>query len=82
MKAIVGSARVALVTSAWHLPRAAALFRRAGVAILPCPSDYSALTNDYFDWNDLTWDAESLTRSTYAVREDIGYLWVWLRGKV
>jgi uncharacterized SAM-binding protein YcdF (DUF218 family) len=82
VKALVGAQPVALVTSAWHMPRAAALFHKAGVTILPCPADYSARPNAYFSLNDLTWDAESLNRTTYAVREDIGYLWVWLRGKV
>lgn len=81
VKALVGGDRVALVTSAWHMPRAAALFRHAGVAILPCPADYSARPDDRFSWGDLSWDAESLMRSTYAVRENIGYLWIWLRGK-
>jgi uncharacterized SAM-binding protein YcdF (DUF218 family) len=82
VKAIVGSDHVALVTSAWHMPRANALFRHAGVATVPCPADYSARANVYFSWNDLGWDAESLTRSTYAVRENVGYLWVWLRRRV
>jgi uncharacterized SAM-binding protein YcdF (DUF218 family) len=82
VKALVGSQPVALVTSAWHMPRAAALFHKSGVTILPCPADYSARPNAYFSLSDLTWDAESLDRTTYAVREDIGYLWVWLRRKV
>ena len=82
VKALVGSAPIALVTSAWHMPRAAGLFRHAGVNTLPCPSDFTGRLNPVFDWTDLTWDSESLIRSTYAVREDIGALWVRLRGKV
>ncbi len=82
VKALVGKQPVALVTSAWHMPRAAALFHKTGVTILPCPADYSARPNARLSLSDLTWDAESLTRTTYAVREDIGYLWVWLRRKV
>ena len=39
VRAIVGDAPIALVTSAWHMPRAAAIFRKAGVNILPCPAD-------------------------------------------
>jgi uncharacterized SAM-binding protein YcdF (DUF218 family) len=81
-KALVGAAPTALVTSAWHMRRAAGLFRKAGVAILPCPADYLARPNAYFHWSDLLWDPESLTRSSCAVSENIGYLWVWLRGKV
>jgi uncharacterized SAM-binding protein YcdF (DUF218 family) len=70
------------VTTAWHLPRAAALFRRAGVDLLPCPTDYTARPSPEFYWSDVDWDVASLERSTAAVRERIGYLWVWLRGKV
>lgn len=79
---IVGPAPVALVTSAWHMPRSAGLFRRAGVRILPCPADFSARPNADFRWEDLGWDVESLERSTRAVHERLGYLWGWMRGKV
>lgn len=82
VRAISGDAPVALVTSAWHMPRAAALFRKAGVNTLPCPADFTARMNGDFRWVDLSWDTASLERSTWAVRERIGYLWVWLRGKV
>ena len=39
---MAGKTRVALVTSAWHMPRAAALFRDAGVDFVPCPADFVA----------------------------------------
>ena len=82
VRRLAGTAPVALVTSAWHMPRAAALFRKTGVTILPCPADFTARINQDFRAVDLTWDTASLERSTWAVRERIGYLWVWLRGKV
>jgi uncharacterized SAM-binding protein YcdF (DUF218 family) len=82
VKAIAGDAKVALVTSAWHMPRAAGLFRKAGVAALPCPSDYRGKSNPDFRWTDYSWDADSLDRSTFAVHESIGYFWAWLQGKV
>lgn len=78
---IVGPAPFALVTSAWHMPRAMALFRHAGLAPLPCPADFSAHTDDDFYWGDVLPDTSSLERSTRAVRERLGYLWIWLRGK-
>ena len=79
---IAGKARVALVTSAWHMPRAAALFRRAGVDFAPCPADFVARTNIRFEWSDLTWDSEALERSTLAVHERVGLLWLRLRGGI
>jgi uncharacterized SAM-binding protein YcdF (DUF218 family) len=78
---IISDAPFALVTSAWHMPRAIALFRRAGLAPLPCPADFTAHPNDEFHWDDLWWDTASLERSTWAVHERLGYLWIWLRGK-
>jgi uncharacterized SAM-binding protein YcdF (DUF218 family) len=71
--------RTALVTSAWHMPRAAVLFRSAGVAIVPCPTDFVARTDTPLSWGDLGWDSESLERSTIAVHEYLGLLWLRLR---
>ena len=82
VRALVGDAPVALVTSAAHMPRAAALFRAAGVRALPCPVDYTGDYNPDFRWNGLNWDADSLGRSTWAVRERLGALWLRLRGKI
>ena len=77
---IAGRQRVALVTSAWHMPRAAFLFRRAGVDFLPCPADFCARDGPRLSWGSLAWDTGSLERSTSAVHEWIGLLWVRLRG--
>ena len=81
VKKLAGDAPVALVTSAWHMPRAMALFRHAGLSAVPCPTNYSAHVGDPPGWPDLLWDLGSLERSTWAVRERIGYLWIWLRGR-
>ena len=74
-------APVALVTSAWHLPRAMALFRSVGLNPVPGPADFRAHADDSLTFDDFLWDAESLGRSTFALRERLGYLWIWLRGK-
>lgn len=80
-KRLAGDAPVALVTSSWHLPRAMALCRSAGLNAVPCPSDYRSHSDDTFYFDDLFWEVASLERSTLAIRERIGYLWIWLRGK-
>jgi uncharacterized SAM-binding protein YcdF (DUF218 family) len=80
IKRKVGNARVALVTSAFHMPRSMALARHAGVDAVPCPTDYSSHADGTWGWADLIWDLESLERSTWAVRERIGQLWITLRG--
>lgn len=77
-----GDAPVALVTSAWHMSRAIALCRHAGVKAVPCPTDFAAAPgpeNQLADY--LGWQAESLQRSTWAIRERLGLLWISLRGK-
>lgn len=82
VRALVGDAPIALVTTAWHLPRATGLFRRAGMDVLPCPTDHLARPGKKFSWGEADWDTASLERSTAAVRERLGYAWVWLRHKV
>jgi uncharacterized SAM-binding protein YcdF (DUF218 family) len=82
VRATVGAAPVALVTSAAHLPRATGLFRKNGINTLPCPTDFTARPNPEWRGAEIDWDVESLERSSWAVRERIGYFWVWVRGKV
>jgi uncharacterized SAM-binding protein YcdF (DUF218 family) len=77
----VGTAPCAIVTSAWHMPRAMALCHHAGLDALACPTDYTAHDDGKFHFTDLFWDLESLQRSTWAVRERLGLAWITLRGK-
>ncbi len=77
----VGDSPIALVTSAWHLPRAMALCRHFGVPAVPCPTNYLSLSDGDAVVSDFFWDNGGLERSTWALRERIGFLWIWLRGK-
>lgn len=81
VRQLVGDSRLAVVTSGWHLPRAVALFHSVGLQPLPCPADFTCHPEDAIHFNDFLWDIDSLERSTWAVRERIGYLWITLRGK-
>ncbi len=81
VKALIGHAPFALVTSAWHMPRSVALMRRQGLAPVPCPADFGTRPNPDFRWNDLTCDLTGLDRSTKAIYERLGLLWARLRGK-
>ena len=75
--------KVALVTSAWHLPRAVALFRKAGIEVIPCPADYANRRNDDFRISDyLVWDLTGLERSTKAIYEFLGLAWARARGRI
>jgi uncharacterized SAM-binding protein YcdF (DUF218 family) len=74
---------VALVTSAWHMPRAVALFRKAGLAVVPCPADYASRWNDDLRLGDyLAWDVSGLERSTKAIYEFLGLTWSKLTGRL
>ena len=81
VKKLVGDAPVALVTSAWHLPRSVGLFEKAGVEVHPCPTHYLGSRNRDFRWEDVNWDSDSLGRSTAACHEWLGLLWNRLRGR-
>jgi uncharacterized SAM-binding protein YcdF (DUF218 family) len=78
---LAAGSRIAVVTSAWHLPRAIALCRSVGFDPVPCPTGYTAHPNDGTHWTDFLWEIDALDRSTLAVREHIGGLWIRLRGK-
>ncbi len=74
-------APVALVTSAWHMPRTMAYARRAGLNALACPADFGARPNERFRWNDWNFDLTGLERSTKGIYERLGLAWARLRGK-
>lgn len=79
--AITRGTPVALVTSAWHMPRAMALCRRQGIDALACPTDYEGRPPE-LRWSDFaTWNIGGLERSTKAIYERIGATWSHLRGK-
>ena len=69
-----------LVTSAVHMPRAAAVFRSAGVEIVPSPTDFNAVDTEQPEL--LSWipDAASLAATTIAIKERLGTLSYRLRG--
>jgi uncharacterized SAM-binding protein YcdF (DUF218 family) len=80
VRTLAGTGPVALVTTAAHMPRAAYLFRTAGISFVPCPTDFMVKPGGQFQWTNLTWDVDSLDRSTWAVHERLGLYWLHLRG--
>lgn len=77
----LGGSPFALVTSAWHMPRAMALCRHLGLHPFPCPADFLAKPSPDFRWDDYEWDVTGLEHSTMAVHEWLGLLWTKLRGE-
>lgn len=70
----------ALVTSAHHMPRAMALFRKAGADPVPAPTAYLARPGG--DRFSLAPDIDSLYRSSKAFHELFGLFWARLRGQI
>lgn len=73
--------RVLLVTSALHMRRAAALFRKQGVEVIEAPNSYLATT---FDWEIRSFVPQPavLSSSTAAVKELVGFVAYRLMGKL
>ncbi|MER9137771.1 YdcF family protein [Mesorhizobium sp. M0830] len=70
-----------LATSAFHMPRAKALFDKAGFATVPWPVDYRTSGREgigLFRDN----PADSLQATTVAIREWIGLIAYWLSGRI
>ncbi len=73
--------QILLVTSAFHMPRAMALFRRSNLTIIPAPSDpRSGGTID--EWRDLFPGPDGLKLTTLAINELVGIGGYWLLGKL
>lgn len=81
---------VLLVTSAIHMPRAIAIFKKLGISVTAAPTDYLVSTQSYEGINQ-TWqsrilslfpDAEAQAQFTRALKEYVGFTIYRLRGWV
>lgn len=76
-----GDCSVLLVTSAFHMPRAVALFEREGLEVVPAPSDVRS-TGDPWRLSRLLPTPEGLKLTTLAVNEYVGYWGYKLLGRL
>lgn len=75
--------RVALVSSATHLPRAMALYRSQGLDAVPAPTDYTAKqSQEPQPLYSYLPKGRYLMYSEAAIHEWIGVWWARLRGQV
>ena len=79
---MIGRERFILVTSAFHMPRSMALFRKRGLQPIPAPSDFPGRESQGFDPNRFFPGAGALGQVETALHEYLGLAWAWLRGEI
>ena len=72
-----GFKRIYLVTHAWHMPRAAMVFRQVGFEVVPAPTAWT--TRYKLDLLDFIPRAEALRDSRIFMHELIGLIWYRLK---
>ena len=75
--ATYGIRRIALVTDAQSMARAAASFRKQGLTVIPAPCDFSHLERTVWGFMP-SWD--TIRRNERGLHESVGLLWYALRG--
>lgn len=73
-----GWRKIILVTSAWHMPRTARLFRKAGVDFVPFPVDIQIDPNGAVTLLDFLPSASALRNTETVLRESYGMLFYGL----
>ena len=79
---MIGRETFILVTSAAHMPRSMALFRRRGMQPIPAPADFRAPNTQSSDPMRFFPGVWSLVQTQIAVHEYLGLAWAWLRGEI
>lgn len=75
----IGPQPFLLVTSAWHMPRAMALCKKAGLNPIAAPADFMERGRLDESCSFLAWDIGALERSTKAIHERLGLFWAKMR---
>jgi len=73
--------KIVLVTSAFHMPRSVACFRKAGIEVIPYPVDYRAAERSSFPESFFP-SAQGIDDFSTAVRELVGLLAYKLAGYI
>jgi uncharacterized SAM-binding protein YcdF (DUF218 family) len=73
-----GIRKIVLVTEAYHMPRAAACFRKEGLIVIPAACGYRSYHGLYAGelwpgWEAIAWNED-------ALHESVGLVWYWIRG--
>jgi uncharacterized SAM-binding protein YcdF (DUF218 family) len=70
-----------LITSAFHVPRAAQIFRNAGIPIIEYPSNYMEGRDGFKFWGFIPKPKNMFAWNDY-LKETVGYVFYYLKGKL
>ncbi len=79
---IVGKDQFVLVTSASHMPRSMALFKKCGMHPIPAPTDYFVKKHQRVSPAMFFPSASDLYKTERAFHEYLGMVWAKLRGQI
>ena len=79
---MIGREKFILVTSAAHMMRSMALFRRCGMQPIPAPADFQVRRAQGLSPGWFFPGTVSLEQEEIAVDEYLGLAWAWLRGQI
>jgi uncharacterized SAM-binding protein YcdF (DUF218 family) len=82
IKTIVHNDQFFLVTSASHMPRSMAMFKKLGMNPIPAPTGHEVKDKQYFNPYSFFPGAGNILNSEKAIHEYIGILWAKLRGQI
>ena len=82
IRQIVGRDPLILVTSAFHMPRATALFKKQGMDPIPAPAAFLVKRRPQSIPSDFYPSAEALYKTQMIVHEYLGMAWSRLRGRI
>jgi len=83
VKEILGNDPLILVTSASHMPRAIALFRKHGMAPIPAPTDYMVKEREGVLTPGVFFPGPgALEKAESAIHEYLGLIWARLRSQI
>ena len=68
-----------LITSALHMPRAALIFQKAGLKVIPFPCNYTAGRGSFSFWDLIPTPSTLFSWDDY-LKETVGYWWYKVRG--
>lgn len=78
IKEVLGVQPFILVTSAYHMPRAMALFEKEGLHPIAAPTDFRAKTTKYASVP----KGKNLVKTEIALHEYIGLIWSKIKGQI